>query len=165
MLVNNVARMDQGRGKLHQLRDDELLQTVNVNTCPAIYMTRILGAEMRKKEHSAIINMSSYYSAYGHFALPIYCAGTAFTSYFTRAVSYENPNMDILTVLGLPVKSDRNPRGVDADELVEGVLHDIGKVRVSYGHWKHSLYRMYYIPLQCSRLMGDRGSRGKADRL
>lgn len=131
-----------------------------MNTCPAIYMTRILGAEMRNKEHCAIINMSSYYSKWSNFKLPIYCAGTAFTSYFSRAVSIENPNMDVLTVLGLPVKSDRNPRGVSADDLVEGVMRDLGKVRVSYGHWQHSLFRYYYLMQQCQKVYGPGNQRG-----
>jgi short-subunit dehydrogenase len=63
VLVNNVERMDLNRGKIHRTSDDELLQTVNINTCPAIYMTRILGEHMKKRESkSAIINMSSFYN-------------------------------------------------------------------------------------------------------
>jgi short-subunit dehydrogenase len=142
ILVNNVSKMDGALGKLHKQSDDEIIRTVNANTCPSIYMTRILGTEMKKRGHkSAIINMSSYYSKWEAFKLPIFCAGSAFTSYFSQVVGYENPEMDVLTVLGMPVKSERNPRGVDANEVVEGVLRDIGKVRVSYGHWTHSLYR------------------------
>lgn len=63
VLVNNVERMDPNRGKIHVTLDNELIQTVNINTCPAIYMTRILGEQMKKREtKSAIINMSSFYS-------------------------------------------------------------------------------------------------------
>ena len=56
----------------------------------------------------------------------MYGAATAFTSYFSQAVSLETPEMDILTVLGLPVKSHRNPYGVDAGDVVEGVFRDLG---------------------------------------
>lgn len=63
VLVNNAERMDPNRGKIHVSSDDELIQTVNINTCPAIYMSRILGEQMKKRESkSAIINMSSFYS-------------------------------------------------------------------------------------------------------
>jgi hypothetical protein len=41
----------------------------------------------------------------------------------------------------MPVKSIRNPYGVDASELVEGVVNDLGYERISYGHWQHSLFR------------------------
>lgn len=69
-------------------------------------MTRILGPPMKqRKSKSAIINMSSYYSQWQVKHLPVYAASTAFTSYFSQSVGYENPDMDILTVLGLPVKS------------------------------------------------------------
>jgi hypothetical protein len=57
--------------------------------------------------------------------------------------------MDILTVLGLPVKSERNPRGVDPDDVVDGVMRDLGRSRISYGHWSHSLFRHYYLAQQC----------------
>lgn len=142
VIINNVSKMDGAKGKLHKQSDEEVIRTVNANTCPSIYMTRILGAEMKKSgRKNAIINMSSYYSKLESFKLPIFSAGSAFSSYFSQVVGYENPEMDILTVLGMPVKSERNPRGVDAAEVVEGVLRDLGKVRVSYGHWTHSLYR------------------------
>jgi len=41
----------------------------------------------------------------------------------------------------MPVKSKRNPNGVEPKDLVEGVMKDLGYERISYGHWKHSLYR------------------------
>ena len=34
--------------------------------------------------------------------------------------------MDILTVKHMPCKSDENPLGVDAKEVVEGVFNDLG---------------------------------------
>ena len=57
--------------------------------------------------------------------------------------------MDILTVKQLPVKSERNPYGVEAGDIVEGVLKDLGQVRVSYGHWQHSLCRYWILMKQC----------------
>lgn len=49
--------------------------------------------------------------------------------------------MDVLTVKQMPVKTERNPYGVSAREIVDGVFMDMGQERISYGHWKHSLYR------------------------
>mmetsp|Transcript_5867 Transcript_5867/g.7944 ORF Transcript_5867/g.7944 Transcript_5867/m.7944 type:complete len:83 (+) Transcript_5867:722-970(+) len=57
--------------------------------------------------------------------------------------------MDVLTVKQLPVKSARNPKGVDAGEVVEGVFNDLGQSRFSYGHWKHSLCRYPLLMMQC----------------
>ena len=63
VLVNNVVRFDPDRGRIHKATDEQLVQTINANTCPSIYMTRILGAQMKKRDSkSAIITMSSYYS-------------------------------------------------------------------------------------------------------
>lgn len=49
----------------------------------------------------------------------------------------------------MPVKSKRNPYGVEASELVEGVVKDLGYERISYGHWQHSLFRQYILWQQC----------------
>jgi len=63
VLVNNVERMDPRRGKIYKASDEELIQLVNINTCPAVYMSRLLGPEMKARSgKSAIITMSSYYS-------------------------------------------------------------------------------------------------------
>jgi hypothetical protein len=53
--------------------------------------------------------------------------------------------MDILTVKGMPVKSVKAPNGVDAGELVDGVLKDLGQERISYGHANHSLMRYWIL--------------------
>ena len=47
----------------------------------------------------------------------------------------------------MPVKSERNPYGVEATDVVEGVMNDMGQERISYGHWRHSLFR-HWILLQ-----------------
>ena len=65
-------------------------------------------------------------------------------------MGYENQDMDVLTVKGMPVKSARNPNGVDAAELVEGVFKDLGHERISYGHWRHSAYRHWILVRQCN---------------
>lgn len=63
VLINNVFKMDSGVGKLHKTSDEDIVRTVNANTCPSIYMTRILGEEMKSRgKKCAVINMSSYYS-------------------------------------------------------------------------------------------------------
>ena len=57
--------------------------------------------------------------------------------------------MDILTVKHMPPKSAESPLGVEAKEVVEGVLHDLGQERISYGHHTHSLFRHYILWKQC----------------
>lgn len=53
--------------------------------------------------------------------------------------------MDILTVRHLPIKSKDQPLGVEASEVVEGVLKDLGHEKISYGHWMHSPMRYFYL--------------------
>ena len=110
-------------------------------------MTRFLAPQMIAKEgRSAIINQTSYYSESPIKTLPIFSAGKAMQAHNSRIFSLEvEDQIDVLTVKGMPVKSSRNPNGVEAEELVEGVFNDLAQQRVSYGHWKHSLYRQFIM--------------------
>jgi hypothetical protein len=49
----------------------------------------------------------------------------------------------------MPTKSKRNPAGVPASEVVEGVLSDLGHEHLSYGHWRHSLFRNFILARSC----------------
>lgn len=99
---------------------------------------------------SGIINMTSYYTNWPVYNLPMFVAGKSMQAHTSFIFGLEvEEDMDVLTVKQLPVKSARNPYGVEAKDVVEGVLKDIGHERISYGHWTHSLYRHYYLWRQC----------------
>lgn len=117
VLVNNVSKMDPRFGEIRKASDGELVSTVNANVCPSIYMTRLLGAQMKKQGNKcAIINMSSIYCLPRQSdllkgerevgrretpqeSLPIFTAGAASTSYMSQVVAVENEEMDVMTVL------------------------------------------------------------------
>lgn len=117
-----------------------------------IMMSRFLGPNMmaRGTHKSGIINMTSYYTDWPIYTLPLFTAGKAFQAHASLIIGLEvEDKMDLLTVKQMPVKSERNPYGVDAKDVVEGVMLDLGQERISYGHWKHSLYRYLILVQQC----------------
>ena len=68
--------------------------------------------------------------------MPIYTAGKAMQAQTSYIFGLEvEDDMDVLTVKQMPVKSERNPFGVEANDVVEGVMKDLGQERISYGHW------------------------------
>jgi short-subunit dehydrogenase len=81
----------------------------------------------RGTHKSAVVNMTSYYADWPTFNAPLYSAGKAAQAHssYIFGLEYED-EMDILTVKGMPVKSKRNPYGVSAPELVDGVFQDLG---------------------------------------
>ena len=152
ILVNGIEGFDPRKGKIHKASDEELLVTTNLNSFPQIMMNRFLGPQMLAwgTHKSGIINMTSYYADWPSYNLPLYAAGKAMQAHASYILGLEvEDEMDVLTVKQLPVKSERNPLGVDAKDVVEGVLHDLGQERISYGHWKHSLYRYPILMQQC----------------
>jgi len=85
-----------------------------------------------------------------HSNLPLFTSGKALQAHTSYTFGLEvDDKIDVLTVKQLPVKSERNPYGVDAKELVDGVFNDLGQERISYGHWKHSLWRYPILMQQC----------------
>ena len=104
----------------------------------------------RGQHKSGIINMTSYYTDWPIYTLPVYSAGKVLQAHTSYTFGLEvEEKMDVLTVKQLPVKSARNPYGVEATDVVDGVFKDLGQERISYGHWKHSLYRYPILWMQC----------------
>ena len=48
MLINAVEQFDTGKGKVHKTTDKDLIETLNLNMLPFIFMTRFLGPELKK---------------------------------------------------------------------------------------------------------------------
>ena len=88
--------------------------------------------------------MTSYLSQEPVSTYPIFSASKAYQDFLTQTIHNENiGNMDILTVNNMSVGSSER-QGVSATDVYEGVLRDLGNEKISYGHWKHSLFRQYY---------------------
>jgi len=49
VLVNNVEEKDTKGAKFHKAEDSEIVQTINVNTFPLVFMTRFLGPSMKAR--------------------------------------------------------------------------------------------------------------------
>jgi hypothetical protein len=70
--------------------------------------------------------MSSYITEADSEGAPLFAASKHLTDGVSQVVGFENPEIDVLTVRALPVKSIRHPNGVEASELVQGILNDLG---------------------------------------
>ena len=81
----------------------------------------------RGNHKSGIINMTSYYVDWPVFNLPLYTAGKSLQAHTSYIFGLEvEDEMDVVTVKQLPVRSSRNPKGVEASDVVEGVFADLG---------------------------------------
>ena len=47
MLINAVEKFDVEKGKIHKTSDTNLLDTLNANTLPMVFMTRFLGPNLK----------------------------------------------------------------------------------------------------------------------
>ena len=94
ILVNNVEMRDPHGKKIHKSTDKELLQTLNKNTFPIVFMSRFLGPDLKQrvkgKTHSAIINMTSSFADYPNYSLPVFSASKSFSDVLSQNLWYEN---------------------------------------------------------------------------
>jgi short-subunit dehydrogenase len=68
MLINNIEERDPKGAKFHKASDESLIQTINMNSFPLVFMTKFLGPDLKERVNdstkSAIINMTSAYADY-----------------------------------------------------------------------------------------------------
>lgn len=97
VLVNNVGTSELR--EYENLTYDEIQNIINVNCTSMVAMTQQLLPLLQKRTaKSAIINLSSFA---GQSPLPyitLYSATKAMNTFFSEALSLENPNIDILSV-------------------------------------------------------------------
>lgn len=50
VLINNVEERDKYGPKLHKASDAELIQTINMNSFPIVFMNRFLGPDLKARQ-------------------------------------------------------------------------------------------------------------------
>ncbi len=89
ILINNAEEFDPFGPKIHRAKDEEVLGNLTINTFPMVFMTRFLGPALKQRSsknkdiHSAIINMTSYYSDFNVTNAPLYSSTKAFEDVFS----------------------------------------------------------------------------------
>ena len=113
ILINNIEERDPKGAKFHKASDESLIQTINMNSFPLVFMTKFLGPDLKERvsdtTKSAIINMTSAYADYPTESLPIFSSAKSFSDVFSQNLWYENQEMDILTVKHMPTKTKACP--------------------------------------------------------
>ena len=149
ILVNNVAISFKGNiidGDPKAMND-----TCYVNMYSQVGMTNILlNRMMQREKRSAIISISSVMGTVPIAGRALYSATKAFNDHFSKALSYAyNSKIDMMTVRPQWIRTrwiSNFPHffSIPPDELVDGALNELGKCKVTYGHWKHRIIGPLY---------------------
>jgi len=107
-------------------------------------LTRFLIPELLKREKKgAIITVSSFAGIYYRPYQAMYSATKSFVDFFSRSISYEFPELDILSVRPAVVSTKMahwlKPgfRVISTEEFVKSSLSYLGRENYTQGHWKH----------------------------
>ena len=88
ILVNNAGVGEFGR-RIHELDDESWARVLDVNLTGVFRVTRAVVAEMVKRGHGAIVNISSIASLVGIPLLPAYAASKGALDALTRAMAID----------------------------------------------------------------------------
>lgn len=144
VLINNVG---VGHGHyLTKMPEEQLKELVNVNCIPQVVLSRHFAEKfLERKNKSCIISISSFTASFPMPVLQTYGATKIFNDYFSRSISLEYPEIDILSVRPGYVDTAINKDVrklillIDTEDCVDAVLKDVGYETLTYGHWKHKL--------------------------
>ena len=153
ILVNN-AGLGEGRGYYHNVSIGTIRDLVMVNALAHAVITRaFLPRLLTRSNKSAIINTSSIGGSIPISFNAVYSGTKAFHDFLSRALSYEYPNLDIMsckpaTVLTKMMDVPDAPGAITVEQYVAVTLGQLGHMNQTFGHWKHRVLKsiMHSLP-------------------
>jgi 17beta-estradiol 17-dehydrogenase / very-long-chain 3-oxoacyl-CoA reductase len=139
IIVNNVGTSRPGA--LSDLKNENLLNMLSLNLFPIVFLTRLYENDLKNKENSWIINLSSVAAHYSIKSQTIYSACKAFDLVFSEVLISEGKRVMALqpAYVDTPLTRHRKTRPllITANQCSESALRTLGVVQVTSGHWKH----------------------------
>jgi len=122
-LINNAGiqkTLNFEKGGLSEADWDE---EIAINIQGVIRLTNLFLPHFQKKDHAAIVNVSSGLAISPFAAYPVYCASKAFLHSFSRSLRHQLRNTPVRVVEIIPpvVESDLNPQWRALPEVKERV--------------------------------------------
>ena len=152
ILVNNAGvALD---GLFAKQSHSDILSHLEVNIWPIVLLSRwAVGKMSRRKQPSAIINLSSISGITPYAGLALYSTTKRFDDFFSHAIANEvecssATPIDVLSLLpgyvhtdilnGLTVKADPKET-VTVEASVSGALKALGRTKHTYATWTHTV--------------------------
>ena len=148
VLINNA-----GQGLLKPYGDissKEIRDIVALNCLShSLILKAFLPKLSQRKQKSAIINVSSLAAVSPLPKVQIYAATKAFHDYLSRGLSYEYPDIDIMSLkpgtvsTALSKYRKLDSETVTPEECAKAALKDLGTTSQSFGHRKHKIQAFF----------------------
>jgi len=144
ILINNA-----GQGLLKSYSDitsKEIRDLVALNCLShALISQAFLPKLSQRKQRSAVINVSSLAAVAPLPKVQLYAASKAFHDYLSQGLSYEYPNVDIMSLrpgtvsTALSKYRKLDSETVAPEDCAKAALKDLGTTKMSFGHRKHKI--------------------------
>lgn len=161
VLVNNV-----GWGCLspfRNLKSSNIQDYVNLNVTPQTILTlMVLPKMLKRRKKSAIVNLSSYGSAYPYRNLATYRATKAFNNLFSKVLHYEESKfIDSISVkprwIDTPLISSTQWKMdsffvISTSHLTKSVMSQLGYEIETFGYWSHTIIASIILNLRLYKI-------------
>jgi len=107
---------------------------------------KLINKLLDRKRKGAIITVASTAGTFAFPYLQVYSGTKAFNDFFSRALSEEFPQLDIISLRPGYVSTQLTLRKRPAFDVLtpiecaEGCLKDLGKSNSTFGNWRHGLF-------------------------
>jgi 17beta-estradiol 17-dehydrogenase / very-long-chain 3-oxoacyl-CoA reductase len=142
ILVNNVGVGPIGR--LEEFSDDEIAETIKLNTTFPSQLTKDLLPHLRSQP-SLILNVSSYAGTYPPPYLAVYAGTKAYNNAFSISLSRELENIEVISLVTGSVNTGTNTKSItfmrpSAATYARHVVSVVGCGRKSImPYWPHAI--------------------------
>jgi short-subunit dehydrogenase len=154
ILVNNVGTGTFSEFIKQPHQDIQIHMSLNV--FPIVFLTRLYERDIRTKENSWIINLSSVYAESLLKGLICYNSTKMFDKNFTEVLISENSHAMVLQPgwvdTPLTAKVPDRTLLVSVEECCESTVKNLGVVNVTYGHWKHVIWMYIFTSVTFFRI-------------
>jgi len=142
--------VEKGEFTYENIGEKQALDVTIINTIPQLMFTKwALTKFETRKNHSALIDLSSSESSAYCASRGVYGASKAFSNYLTRGLAISKSkdfltNVDFMTVTPGPILTKMNPVKKmlisSVDDCVDGCMRNLGKSISVYGSRKHEVF-------------------------
>lgn len=151
ILYNNVGHVE--RGLLHELKDEQVHNILNINITATTFLTKIALISMVKRQKSLIFFSGAVMGQMRFATRQIYSSAKSYIESFSECLEREYPNIDFTCFNIGPVYSNFNrakmPFMETPESFAEQAINKLGYHGFTSGTIKHEIFWFifWYIPL------------------
>ncbi|RWR98521.1 hydroxysteroid dehydrogenase-like protein 3, partial [Dinothrombium tinctorium] len=155
ILFNNAGYFASDPDRFANLKEEDTLNTVNVNVTSVLMLTKIVLPLLVENKKGLILNTGSLASIYPTPFFNVYGASKTFVEYFGESIAYEykDVNIEVQTLTPSMIETKmtewssarRSFLVPNAKQYVDAAFATIGRTSLTTGFWTHGIQYFVFV--------------------